>query len=67
MRIWIGDYCDAQARIHEDMEDLSQLAKLIKIKNKVEAQISSLIGRPALIGHVGEYIAAHYQVLLLFT
>jgi len=39
-------------------EDLAQLAELIKLKNTIEQQISLLIGRPALIGHVGEYIAA---------
>jgi len=40
------------------MEDLFQLAELIKAKNKIDVQISHLIGRPALVGHVGEYLAA---------
>lgn len=41
------------------MEELEKLAKLIHDKNKIEAEIASIIGRPALIGHVGEYIASH--------
>lgn len=49
------------------MNDLAQLAELIKLKNAVDEQISHLIARSALIGHVGEYIAGHYQILLLFT
>lgn len=40
------------------MDDLFRLAELIRAKNNIDGQISQLIGRPALIGHVGEYIAA---------
>ena len=40
------------------MEDLKVLANLIKQKNQIDNQISQLIGRPALICHVGEYIAS---------
>lgn len=40
------------------MKDLGRLAQLIRNKNAVDSQIATLIGRPALIGHVGEYIAA---------
>jgi len=40
------------------MEQLEKLAKLIRDKNKIETEISGIIGRPALIGHVGEYIAS---------
>lgn len=40
------------------MGDLTQLAALLRAKNEIEAKITDLIGRPALIGHVGEYIAA---------
>lgn len=41
------------------MEQLEPLAKLIRDKNKIESEIANIIGRPALIGHVGEYIASH--------
>lgn len=41
------------------MEQLEKLAKLIRDKNKIETEMSGIIGRPALIGHVGEYIASH--------
>ncbi|MEA4846199.1 MAG: hypothetical protein VB106_03080 [Clostridiaceae bacterium] len=40
------------------MNDLVQLAKLIKEKNDVDQRISHIIDRPAIIGHVGEYIAS---------
>ncbi len=40
------------------MHDLEQLAQLIKTKNVVDNQIALLVGRPAFIGHVGEYIAS---------
>ena len=39
-------------------EQLVQLAALIREHNAVMARISALIGRPALVGHVGEFIAA---------
>ena len=40
------------------MEDLVRLAELIRTRNVVASQIAALIGRPAQIGHVGEYIAS---------
>jgi Family of unknown function (DUF6998) len=40
-------------------EELNELARLIRTKNSVDRKIAKIVGRPALIGHVGEYIAAH--------
>ncbi|GHO49634.1 hypothetical protein [Ktedonospora formicarum] len=40
------------------MVDLAKLALLIKEKNIVDNQIASIIGRPAQVGHAGEYIAS---------
>jgi len=40
------------------MKDLDQLAKVMKQKNAVDVEITKIVDRPALIGHVGEYIAA---------
>jgi hypothetical protein len=40
------------------MDDLTQLAKLIKKRNLLECEITTLIGRPAILGHIGEYIAS---------
>lgn len=40
------------------MDDLKRLSKLIQERNRVAAAITAVINRPALIGHVGEYIAA---------
>jgi hypothetical protein len=40
------------------MPELAQLASLIKRRNAVEQEITALSGRPAAIGHLGEYIAA---------
>lgn len=36
---------------------IEELAELIREHNVIAARISALIGRPAQIGHVGEYIA----------
>lgn len=38
--------------------DLKQLAELINRRNRVVGEIAALTGRPAQIGHLGEYIAA---------
>jgi len=40
------------------MDDLRQLARLVDTRNQVEREITALIGRPAAIGHIGEYIAS---------
>jgi hypothetical protein len=40
------------------MDDLERLALQIQQRNEVEIEITRIIGRPALIGHIGEYIAA---------
>jgi hypothetical protein len=40
------------------MKEIIELAKLIKKHNKIDNEISALIGRPALIGHTGEFIAS---------
>jgi hypothetical protein len=40
------------------MDDLFKLAQLIKIRNQTEIDITNLIGRPAQIGHIGEFIAS---------
>lgn len=41
-----------------DVERLKRLAQLIATRNAVSKQITQLMGRPAQIGHVGEFIAA---------
>lgn len=40
------------------MDDLVALAELVKARNAVASKIAALIKRPALIGHVGEFIAS---------
>jgi hypothetical protein len=47
------------------MDDLTQLADLIKKRNSLERQITALIGRPAQIGHIGEYIASRIFRIVL--
>ncbi len=37
---------------------LERLATLLRQRNAIDADISALIGRPALPGHIGEFIAA---------
>jgi hypothetical protein len=41
------------------MEELNKLAALIRQRNEISDAIAALIGRPAEIGHIGEFIAAH--------
>jgi hypothetical protein len=38
--------------------DLERLAQLIRTRNAVDEEIAAVIGRPALAGHIGEYVAA---------
>ena len=40
------------------MDELPSLAELIRKRNALEYEITALIGRPAAIGHIGEYIAS---------
>ncbi|MBX3059689.1 MAG: hypothetical protein KF770_24835 [Anaerolineae bacterium] len=40
------------------MEELIQLAGFIEQRNEIAGKITALIGRPAQIGHIGEYIAS---------
>jgi hypothetical protein len=40
------------------VNELTQLAEWIKKRNEIEKEITSLIGRPAQIGHVGEFVAS---------
>ena len=42
----------------DSTDQLGQLADLIRRKNEIENEIAQIIGRPALVGHVGEYIAS---------
>lgn len=49
------------------MSDLHRLAELIAARNKIAADIADLIGRPAQLGHVGEYIAAQVFGIALET
>ena len=49
------------------MNDLTRLAELIKKRNLLEIEITALIGRPAAIGHIGEYIASRVFHIALET
>jgi hypothetical protein len=48
------------------MNDLTHLADLLRQRNAIEAQIALLIGRPALSGHIGEFIASRIFGIDLF-
>ncbi len=41
-----------------EVNEIEQLAELIRERNEVARRITKLIGRPAQIGHVGEWIAS---------
>ena len=47
-------------------EELTELARLIRTKNSIDRKIAKIVGRPALIGHVGEYIAARIFEIELY-
>ena len=40
------------------MSSLARLSDLLRARDSLDAAISEIIGRPALIGHLGEYIAS---------
>lgn len=40
------------------MNEIEQLAQLIRERNNVAIRITNVIGRPAQIGHIGEFIAS---------
>lgn len=44
---------------------LGKLAELIKTRNRVASEISGVIGRPAQIGHLGEFIASQVFYITL--
>lgn len=50
-----------------DQYTLTKLAELIAEKNRVCEQITAITGRPALIGHLGEFIAAQIFDIELAT
>jgi len=41
------------------MNELERLAVLIREQNRISGEIAALVRRPALAGHVGEFIAMH--------
>jgi hypothetical protein len=47
-------------------DHLLKLAQLIKQRNQVDEQITQIIGRPAIMGHIGEYIAASIFEISLY-
>jgi hypothetical protein len=47
------------------MADLVRLSELLKEKHIIDEQIAALVGRPAQIGHVGEYIASSIFAITL--
>jgi hypothetical protein len=38
--------------------DIVRLAELIRLKNEADARIAEMIGRPALSGNIGEFVAS---------
>lgn len=49
---------DALDPMTEPDEDLVRLAALLRERAAIELEISQLVGRPALPGHIGEFIAS---------
>lgn len=40
-------------------DPLEELAEMLEQRAKIDARITTLIGRPALSGNIGEFVAAH--------
>ena len=47
------------------LSKVEQLAQLIRQRNQVDAKIAALIGRPAMSGHIGEFVASHVFGIVL--
>jgi hypothetical protein len=41
-----------------NIEDVVNLAMLVHRRNEIDSEIAKLIGRPAMAGHIGEFIAS---------
>ena len=39
-------------------EELRQLAELVRTRNEIDHQISHLLGRPATVGNIGEFVTS---------
>ena len=50
-----------------DESELARVARLVRERNRNEIEITRVLGRPALIGHLGEYIAARIFDIELAT
>jgi len=47
------------------MNELERIAELLEKRKQIDREISKIIGRPALVGHMGEYIASKiFQIKL---
>ena len=40
------------------MKEIEELSKLIEQRNHIDYQIKEIINRPAITGHIGEFIAS---------
>jgi len=49
---------DRMGTAGDSSTDLERLSDLIRQRNENEVEITRIIGRPAQIGHIGEYLAA---------
>ena len=41
-----------------DSESLQEIAELMKARNRIDDSISRIIGRPASVNHIGEFVAS---------
>jgi hypothetical protein len=49
------------------LPDLERLAELVRIKNRADAEIAELIGRPSAPGNIGEFVAAKVFAIQLMA
>lgn len=40
------------------VSDLKRIAELLEKRNQIDLELSKIMGRPATVGHIGEFIAS---------
>jgi hypothetical protein len=50
--------CEGRSAKRGGTIPIADLAELVRRKNAVDAAIAAIVGRPALMSHVGEYVAS---------
>lgn len=52
--------------MRDSQSSLPELARLIQQRNAIDDEITKIVSRPALIGHLGEFIASRIFSIALY-